>query len=148
MKKLIARSLILALILALFAFPVMAQGEPVPGNPTIEFLVELIFGLAITVPGASALVVILINIGKALKWVPDTRAGTVSNVLSVGMALLIGAASLYTTWDIPGLDIQFSSLAANLTILLPVLVLILKWANPTLHSAIRGFPLLGYSNSK
>ena len=114
----------------------------------VDFLVKLVFGLALTLPGAAALGVVLVNLAKIPGWVTDGNAPVVQNVLSVVFALIIGGISLFAPQvDIPGLDVQFGQFAQVLVVLLPTFALLYKWLAPLLHNAIKGFPGIGYSYS-
>lgn len=139
---------LIVLLLVIFQVsPAFALQENPPAPTGIEYLVSVIFGLIVTVPGATALGTILVNLLKIPNWVTDTNAALWSNIINVAFALFIGFASLFTNWDIPGLDTKFSELSNTLAILLPVFVLLYKWLAPIFYGAIRGVPLLGYSHS-
>ena len=118
-------------------------------DPSIEKLLELLFHLAIAAPGAAALIVILVNIGKALKWVKDDTAQLAVNILNVVFAVVIGVlATWFPTVNVGSLDALLESLAGTLTVFLPVLVILVKWIAPLFYGAVRGVPLLGYTHSK
>lgn len=42
---------------------------------------------------------------------------------------------------------KFADLANTLTVLLPTLVLLVKWLAPVFHDALKGLPFIGYSYS-
>lgn len=115
--------------------------------PTIENLVKILFGLVLTAPGASALGVVIVNLLKIPGWVKDDKAQFAINVVNVLFALFFGAASLFTSWNIPGLDLKFADFAKVLTVFLPVFALIFKWLAPYLYRVVRGVPVVGYSHS-
>lgn len=142
--KVVLIALLLATVPTISALAL--QGETPPANdPLVETLLRLIFGLSVTLPGVGLLVPVLVNIGKVFKIVKEDQAGLAVNILSLAFAVFIGAASLFTTWDIPGLDMKFSDLANTLTVLLPTLVLLVKWISPIFYGAIKGIPFIGYS---
>ena len=118
-------------------------------NPTIEFLLKLLFDLAYLAPGAAALVVVLANIGKMFGWVKDGATQVTFNLLNVLFAVVIGVLALFfPTVNIPGLDKTFGDLAGYLTAFLPLLAILVKWLSPALYGAIRGVPVLGYHHPK
>jgi len=117
-------------------------------DPTIEFFLKLLFNLVLATPGATALVVVLVNIGKVIGWVKDNNAEVAINVLNVVMAIVIGCLALFLpNLNIPGLDATFGSLAATLTAFLPLLAILVKWLAPTVYGAFRGVPLVGHSHT-
>lgn len=149
-KRLFPMLVIVVLASLLFAAPVLAlqEGPTNPAqSPTVEYLVQLLFGLSVSVPGFATLGVVIVNILKTNKWVKDSSAPAIFNIINVLFAVFIGIASTYTKWDIPGLDVKFAALSDTLTILLPAFVLLSKWLAPIIHGAIRGFPILGHSYS-
>lgn len=151
MKRLFPLLLIVTVVtFAWTASPALAQGfqfqEPVSEPTAIDFLVQLLFGLAVTVPGFTALGVVLVNLLKLPGWVTDGNASIFLNIFNVCSALFIGIASVFfPALDLPGLDVTFGQLANILVVLLPTFALLYKWMAPYLHKAIRGFPLIGHS---
>lgn len=118
-------------------------------DPTIENIVKLVFGLAVAAPGAAALVVVLVNIGKMLGWVKDDKAGVAVNVLNVLFAVVLGVLALFfPSVNIGGLDDFLNGLSGTLTAFLPLLAILVKWLAPFFYGAVRNVPLLGYSHSK
>ncbi len=139
---------IVTLLLVLVVFPVLALSPrfQTPEPAAIDFLVQLLFGLAVTVPGFTALGVVLVNLLKIPGWVTDGNSQIVLNIFNVVSAVVIGVLALFLpTVDIPGLDVMFGKLAGVLTVLLPTFVLLYKWLAPLFYKAIRGVPLIGYS---
>lgn len=149
LKRILSIVLIVVFVAAFMVIPVFAlqDNPPTPAPAGIDYLLQVIFGLSITVPGAALLGTMIINLIKIPGWVTDGSAPFWSNVVNVVFALFIGFASLFTSWNIPGLDTKFADLANTLAILLPVFVLLYKWLAPIFHGALRGFPLIGYSHS-
>lgn len=155
MKSRFSRFLVLVtlvtLALVLFIFPASAQGLPAAQGPgpeqtAIDYLVQLLFGLAVTVPGFTALGVVLVNLLKIPGWVTDGNAPVALNIFNVLSAVVIGLLTLFLpNVDVPGLDVTFGNWAGVLMVLLPTFVLLYKWLAPYFHKAIRGFPFLGYS---
>ncbi len=150
MKRFLGIVTLVTLALTLLVTPVLALGSPMqtpgPESPAIDFLIQLLFGIAITVPGFTALGVVIVNVLKIPGWVNDGNAQIALNIFNVFSAVLIGIVTLFLpAVDIPGLDITFGKLASVLTVLLPTFVLLYKWLAPYFYKAIRGFPLIGYS---
>jgi len=154
-KRFIAALLVVTVVtLAAFTFgahPALAQGPLAqePAEPTgIDFLVQLLFGLAVTVPGFTALGVALVNLLKIPGWVTDGNAPIVLNIFNVLSALAIGLLTVFLpSVNIPGLDVTFGQLANVLAVLLPTFALLYKWLAPYIHKAFRGVPGIGYSFS-
>lgn len=118
-------------------------------NPTIEFLLGLLFNLALFAPGAGLLAVVLVNVGKIFKIVKDDFAQVSLNILNVVFAIVIGVLALFFPGvDIPGLDKTFGSLADTLTAFLPLLMMLMRWITPEVYGAMRGVPVLGYHYKK
>jgi len=165
---------ILAFAILAFGAPVMAQaatpatatpvpsvvGTPAPSDVTTtvpppvtqpvatDYWVDLLFGLIVTVPGFTALGVVIVNVLKIPGWVTDGSATLWQNILSVLFAILIGCLiHFFPNVSIPALDVKFGQLAQTLTALLPIFAILYSWLAPILHNAIRGFPFLGHSNS-
>lgn len=150
LSRLFAVVTIVTLLLALGAVPALALGpqfqEPAVEPTAIEFLVQLLFGLVVTVPGFTALGVVIVNLLKIPGWVTDGNAPTILNIFNVLSAVAIGLLTLFLPgFSVPGLDVTFGQLANILTVLLPTFALLYKWLAPYFHKAIRGFPLIGYS---
>lgn len=117
-------------------------------NPTIETLVQLLFHLAVFVPGTATLAAVLVNILKVLGVVQDDGAPVALNIINVIFAVLIGVIVIFFPLvNIPGLDATFGSLASTLAAFLPLLVILVNWLAPKAHAALRGIPLVGYSYS-
>jgi len=143
---------IVTLMLATSMFPVLAQGATAQGpgpEPTdIDFLVQLLFGLAVTVPGFTALGVMLVNLLKIPGWVTDGNAQIALNIFNILSAVVIGLVTLFLpNVDVTGFDLTFGKLAGALTVLLPTFVLLYKWLAPYFYQAIRGVPVVGYSHT-
>ena len=118
-------------------------------NVTVEFLLQLIFGLVVTTPGATALIVVLVNILKMTPWVTDDMAPKVVNILTVLTALVLGLLVMFVpSFSLPGLDNTFASVAQVLTAFLPVLMILIKWLSPYFYKAVRGVPVIGYHFEK
>lgn len=118
-------------------------------STTIEYLARLLFGLVVAVPGFGALVVVLVNLGKAFKLVKDDQAPFFVNVLNVLFAIAIWAlATFFPSVDLGGLDELFASVSGVLTTFLPALVILVRWFSGLFYPAIRGVPLIGHSHSK
>ena len=114
-------------------------------NPTIEFLLHLLFGVALVAPGATALVVVLVNVGKLFGVVKDGHAPAFVNILNVLFALVFGVlAKFFPAVNVPGLDTTVGSISATLTAFLPLLVIAVKWLAPKFYPALQGVPVLGY----
>lgn len=149
--KRVLMAVVVALVLAAFTVPVMALGarmqESVPPEPTaLDFLVKLLFGLAITVPGFTALGVAIVNLLKIPGLVTDGNTQIALNIFNVLSAIFIGLATLFLpSLDLPGLDVTFGRLADILTVLLPTFALLFKWLAPLFYQAVRGVPGIGYS---
>jgi len=142
--------LIVIIMLASFmATPVFALGVHLQDGPqptSIDYLVQLVFGIAVTVPGFTTLGVVLVNLMKIPGWVKDGNTQLALNIFNVLSAVVIGALTLFLpNVDIPGLDANFGRLAGVLTVLLPTFVLLYKWLAPYIHQAIRGVPGIGHS---
>lgn len=118
-------------------------------NPTISFLLELLFGVALVAPGATTLVIVLVNIGKLFGAVKDSTAPTAVNVLNILFAIAFGVlAKFFPDVNIPGMDATFGAISGTLTAFLPLLALAVKWLAPKLYPVLRGVPVLGYHFSK
>lgn len=114
-------------------------------NPTIEFLLGLLFNLALFAPGAGLLAVVLVNIGKMFKIVKDGMSQVALNIVNVVFAVVIGVLAVFFPGvNIPGLDAVFGSLANTLTAFLPLLMVLMRWIAPEIYGAMRGFPVLGH----
>lgn len=141
------------LLVAFLAFVGTASAAPAlqavePGNTTIDFLTQLVFGLAVTVPGFAAFGVVLINLLKIPGWVPGDKAPIFLNIFNVLSAVAIGVLALFFPQiNIPAVDKTFGTLTENLGILLPSFMLLYKWVSPLFYQAVRGVPVVGYSNT-
>ncbi len=125
-----------------------APAPPVTEPVAVDFLVKILFGLSITVPGFTAAGVTLVNLLKIPGWVADGNAQVIQNVLSVVFAIVIGCLTLFLpNVNVGALDVKFGDFAKMLTVLLPTFAILYSWLAPLLHNAIRGFPLIGYSHS-
>jgi len=115
---------------------------------TIESLLYLIFALTVAAPGATALVVVLVNILKMFGVVKDGAAVLWTNILNVLFAVTLGVlAFFFPAVNIGGLDEFLNSLSGTLTAFLPLLAILVKWLAPLMYGAVRGVPLLGYTHS-
>ncbi len=143
---------IVTLLLFLFVMPVLALGvlaqAPDPEPTAIDFLVKLLYGITITVPGFTALGVVLANLFKIPGWITDGNVQIFLNIFNVLAALVIVVlVSFFPDVDVPGLDVTLGKIAGTLTVLLPTFILLFKWLSPYFYRAIRGVPVIGYSHT-
>jgi len=139
---------LVAVLSFLFVTSASAYQEAPPENVAIDFLTQLLFGLTVTVPGFTALGVVLINLLKIPGWIKDGAVPVALNVFNVVSAIAIGVlTAFFPQVNIPALDVKFGEISNYLIVLLPTFVLLYKWLAPLFYGAVRGVPLLGYSNT-
>ena len=152
MYKKIARFFVFTVLMfaLAFALPVFAQGEnpPVAEPLSIEFFLKALFGLILAVPGATALGVVLVNIGKAVGLVKDGAAPQASSILSVLFAVTIWILTLAVpNFEIAALDAKLGDFSGIMITLTPVIIMVWKYLAPKFHDAIKNVGWMGYSFS-
>ena len=110
--------------------------------------VEQVYEFILTAGGLTALVSLLVNVGKAVNAVKDGQAEVAVKLLNfivfVGLFILGNSKAEADVWEI---DAWAGTLAEAGTLLLPFFIAFGNWLSPKIHEIIKGTPLVGYSHS-
>jgi hypothetical protein len=98
--------------------------------------------------GVAALIAVMINVAKTLKWISDGQAQNWSAGLNlIGMALLLIAKVFRPDLDLVELDSQAAQLATVLSVVVGYVLQLLS--SKFVHEyALKGLPLIGKSYSE